>query len=368
MNSDIKTVLNKIESKGYDAYVIGGYVRDNILNIETYDVDIATNALLKDLIKIFTNSTISDYGTMKLNYKEYRFDIATFRKEFSYKNRRPTNIEYVKTLKEDLIRRDFTINTIAMNSNGEIIDNLDGINDIRHKLIRSVGNVDKKFKEDPLRILRAIRFSSKLNFKLDKSVVNAIKDNYELVSTLSSTRIKEEFDRILSSKNVIKTLKYMKKLNILKVLNISYKRLVYVEDVLGMYAQMELDDNYPFTKEEKKNIELIKENIKRGKIDNKSLYENGLYISLVSAKILGKNVSKISKMYDELPIKSIKDLNVTSGEIINILNIEPSNVVKIVINDIINKVLNKKLKNEKDELITYIINNKGGILNEYRVN
>ena len=71
VNSDIKTILNKIESKGYDAYVIGGYVRDNILNIETYDVDIATNALLKDLIKIFNNSTVSDYGTMKLNYKEY---------------------------------------------------------------------------------------------------------------------------------------------------------------------------------------------------------------------------------------------------------------------------------------------------------
>ena len=368
MNSDIKTILNKIESKGYDAYVIGGYVRDNILNIETYDVDIATNALLKDLIKIFNNSTVSDYGTMKLNYKEYRFDIATFRKEFSYNNRRPTNIEYVKTLKEDLIRRDFTINTIAMDSNGQIIDMLDGINDIRHKLIKSVGNVDKKFKEDPLRILRAIRFSSKLNFKLDQSVINAIKDNYELVSTLSNTRIKEEFDRILSSKNVIKTLKYMKKLNILKELNISYKKLVYVDDVLGMYAQIEMDDNYPFTKEEKKNIELIKDIVENKKIDNKTLYKDGLYISLVSAKILGKNINKITKMYEDLPIRHVKDLNITSTEIMDILNIEPSNVVKIIINDIIDKVLDKKLKNEKDELVTYIINNKGGYLNEYRVN
>ena len=355
MKQDIINVLKKFESNNYEAYIIGGYVRDKLLGNDSYDVDIVTNALQKDIISIFNISpkNATNYGTIKIIGDNYRFDIATYRKELSYDGRKP-KIEYINDLKDDIIRRDFTINTIAMDKDGKIIDYLNGVKDLQNKLIKSVGDPNLKLNEDPLRILRALRFAIILDFKLDDNLLKSIKKNINLLDTLSKNRIKEELDKILVSNNALKGLDFLNKLGILKKLNISYSKLVDVDDLCGMYAQLELSDDYTFTKEEKNNIELIKKIINYGKIDNNTLFNNGLYICMVSSKILGLNEESIIKMYNDMPIKSYKDLAITSEDIMRELNIEPSNLIKKINDDLINKVLNKELVNDKNELIKYI--------------
>ena len=121
-------VLKLIEKKGFKAYIVGGYVRDIYLSLNASDIDIATSATPKDLVKIFGKNVIIDekYGSTKLNYKNFCFDITTFRRDIKYKdNRKPTEIEYVDTIGEDITRRDFTINTLYMDKEGNIIDVFD---------------------------------------------------------------------------------------------------------------------------------------------------------------------------------------------------------------------------------------------------
>lgn len=360
MNSEIKEILDIIENNGYEAFIIGGYVRDKLLGIESTDIDITTNALPKDLKELFVNykASISLYGAFKIITNKYHFDITTYRKEISYKGRKPDQIEYVNNLIDDIKRRDITINTICMNKNGNIIDLLGGINDLNLKVIKCVGDADYKLKEDPLRVLRCLRFAITLNFKIDKSLLKAIKKNYELINTLSQVRLREELDRIIISKNVLNGLKILKSVGILKLLGISYNKVRYTDDLLGMYAQLSININNYFTNSEKRNIAKIKYIIKYKKIDNIILFDMGLYLSLVAGKIMNISSEKINHMYQKLPIKSTKDIKINAQEIMLILNIKPSSLIKIIQQDIKNKILLNKLSNDKDKIICYIVNNK----------
>ena len=357
MNSDIINILQIIENNGFEAYVIGGYVRDKVLGVDSMDIDIATSALPKDLIKIFNvpMNHFIEYGNVKINTKTYRFDITTFRKELSYNGRKPETIEYVNSLEEDIKRRDFTINTIAMNSKGELIDLVSGIKDIQNKVIKSIGDADSKLKEDPLRILRALRFAIILDFKLDKSLLKAIKKNIKLVKDLPLTRVKEEMDKILVSHYCVKGLEMMKKLGVLKQLNISYKKIIDVDDINGMYAQLDVLDDYPFTKEEKNNVNTIKTIVKGGKIDNTTLYNYGLYLNMVAGKVLGEDIENITLMYNDLPIKCKKDLAISFNDIKTLLDVENPKVIVELINEMIVKVLNKEIVNDKEVLVKYAI-------------
>ena len=197
-------IIKMIEDAGFNAYIVGGFVRDYYMKKDSYDVDICTNAKPKDLIKIFSDATLPNekYGAVTLYYKGVRYEITTFRKELKYINRRPVEIEYTNELYEDIERRDFTINAMCMNTKGEIIDLFNGKKDIDKKIIRCLGNADKKFNEDPLRILRAIRFATVLNFKLDKDVIIAINNNSNLLKDISYDRKKSELNKIFVSKNV----------------------------------------------------------------------------------------------------------------------------------------------------------------------
>lgn len=364
MDKNIYEILNKIEKCGFEAYIVGGYVRDYLLGIKSYDIDICTNALPKDIAKIFIGNVSNiNYGSYKLTFNNYNFDITTYRRELEYTNRRPTKIEYTSNLLLDIERRDFTMNTIIMNKKGEIIDLLGGINDIQNKKIKCVGNPDNKLKEDPLRILRAIRFAITLNFSLDKELLSAIKRNKKLINTLSYQRKRSELDKILASKYVIKGINLLKKLDLLSMLEINVKKLVLVDDLAGMYAQIEVSDNYPFTKTEKNNIEKIKKIVKYGKIDNYILFNEGLYLSSVAGIILGKTRIQIAKKYETLPIKSRKDLEITTNEIESILSIN-KNQLKDIIDTLINLILNNKLKNTNEDLVKYLQNNKWRYHNE----
>ena len=184
-------VLNMIEDNSYEAYIVGGFVRDYIMGIKSNDVDITTNAKPKELIKIFPNANLDNalYGSITVYYNDIRFEITTYRMESNYDdNRHPDTINYVKDLKTDLKRRDFTINTICMDKYGNILDLLNCKDDINKKIIRTVINPMASFKLDSLRILRAIRFATTLDFELDSKIVEAIRQSKYLLEGLSINR------------------------------------------------------------------------------------------------------------------------------------------------------------------------------------
>ena len=168
MEKQALKVLSILEENGYKAYIVGGYVRDKLLGIESNDIDICTSATPKEIKEIFKSSSSPNYGSVNITYKNINFDITTFRREIKYlDNRIPIKLKYIKTIKKDLLRRDFTVNTICMDSKGNILDMLNIMDDLDNKIIKTVGNPRYKLKEDALRILRAIRFATTLNFTIE---------------------------------------------------------------------------------------------------------------------------------------------------------------------------------------------------------
>lgn len=358
MNNDIKKVLLKLERNGFEAYIVGGFVRDYLLGNQSLDIDICTNALPKDIIKVFKiKKGITNYGSISLKYGKYNIDITTYRTESNYEKHHPKNIEYVNNLLTDLERRDFTINAICMNSDGKIFDFYDGKKDLDKKLIRVIGDTKTKLSEDPLRMLRAIRFSCILNFKLDKEIENFIINNRELINTISFDRKKIELDKILASKNCSIGLEMIKKYDLFEVLGVKYDTIVFVPDLIGLWSQIDFNKNYNFNKTMLDNIKSIRKIIKKGIIDSEVLLKYDLYICLVAGLILGYPKEEINKMYNDLPIHKTSDLKISNKEIMKLLNIDGSPKVKEVYNDVLSKVLNRKLKNNKRIIKKYIVKN-----------
>lgn len=251
MNYDVKDILIILNKNGYEAYIVGGFVRDYLLNINSNDYDICTSAKEENLKKIF-NIIECNYGSCKINYNDKIYEITTFRRDINYlNNRKPEKIEYVDTLYEDLQRRDFTINTICMDKDNNIIDLLHGKKEIKNRIIKVVGDTDKKISEDALRILRAVRFATTLNFNLDDDLYIAIKKYGYLVKNLSFYRKRQELDKIFTSSNIDYGIQLLKELGLDKYLEISldFKKT----DLLGIWAQIN-NMNYPFTKNERKII------------------------------------------------------------------------------------------------------------------
>lgn len=358
MNKLIKNILSKIENHGFEAYIIGGYVRDLLVGKSSFDIDICTNATPKELIKIFPQSSTKNLGGIEFKIREYHFEITTYREEIKYKNRKPIEYNYINNLVEDLKRRDFTINAICMNTKGEIIDLIDGTKDLANLKIKMIGNIKTKIKEDPLRILRAIRIATHLNFSLDSELYKELKKEYKRVLKLSNTRIKEELDKILLSENPKKGLKLLEELGISKLLGLTYNEITNVKNLEAMYAQIDIKYNQPFTKVERENIKIIKSILKKGDINKSTLYKHGLFLTTVAGEILNINKKTINKMYKELPIKVRKDLNITPDEIVKILNIEYSSIVGKILNDLENLIISGKIKNKKKDIIKYLIETK----------
>lgn len=354
LNKTAKEILEKLESNGYTAYVVGGYVRDFLLGKTTNDIDICTNATTKEVMELFKGCA-NEYGSFNLKANELNIDITTFREEQNYESRRPTTVTYTNDLKTDLLRRDFTINTICMDKEGQIVDILNGTKDLSEKKIRMVGNVHTKLKEDPLRILRAIRFATTLDFTIEEELQAEILKNKDLVKTLSSYRIKEEISKILISPNYKTGLKLLKEFSLCEALGITYTNVIITNDICGMWAQMKLNVNLPFTKSEKENIVKIREILDLKVIHPEVLYKYGLYLSLIAGEILGIEVESIHEMYQNLPIQERKDLDITFGEICEILNLPPSKKVSEVEDILIQEVLHEHILNQKEELKKYLL-------------
>lgn len=210
---EVKEVMDIIESKGYSVYVVGGAVRNQLLGIPISDWDLTTNAKPMELIEIFNKEQIhfiptgAQHGTITVYYKGLNIEVTTFRIDGNYSDsRRPDRIYYTDDLKQDLSRRDFTINALAYNYRNGLIDYFNGVKDIREKRIRCVGSPKDRFEEDALRMLRAIRFANTLNFTLDtdSGLEFCIRILRERIDNVSMERVQVEFNKILTTGHEIR--------------------------------------------------------------------------------------------------------------------------------------------------------------------
>ncbi len=209
---DIIKILGILEDNGYEAYVAGGAVRDIIMGRIPHDYDVATSARPEEIKRLFSKTidTGIKHGTVTVVYNKTGYEITTFREDGQYNDgRHPDRVEYVTNVRSDVKRRDFTINAMMFSPKRGLVDLFGGRRDISNKLIKCVGNPEIRFREDALRMLRAVRFSAELGFRIDFRVEKAIKKCAALIKRVSNERILEELNKILLSDNP----DYIRKLN-----------------------------------------------------------------------------------------------------------------------------------------------------------
>ena len=186
--SDVVDVIERLHEAGFEAYVVGGCVRDALLHLEPKDWDVATNALPAEIQKRFRRSLYTNrFGTVIVQTPEREVEVTTYRIDSEYSDHRhPDAVAFTHSLYEDLARRDFTINAMAWDGH------------LRDRLIRAVGDANERFREDALRMLRAVRFATTLGFRIEETTAAAIRSNAELMRAVSAERIQQEFRRILA--------------------------------------------------------------------------------------------------------------------------------------------------------------------------
>lgn len=328
----VEFIIDTIYENGYEAFIVGGCVRDFILGISPNDYDIATSANPEKILSIFNDfKTITNgikHGTVGIIIDDNIYEITTYRIEGEYEdNRRPKEVKFTKNIVEDLKRRDFTINAMAYNYKVGLIDEFGGIKDINQNLIRTVGNPDERFNEDGLRIIRAIRFSSKLGFKIEEVTLNSIYKNSKLIKNISKERITNEFNKIILSK-------YPEKINLL------YKTKIF--DYLNIYDDFNQNE-YDYLS---KNLPILTKC--NDKIEDRLL--------LLEYLIANRGINNINKQYEQLKYykNNIQPNNIVnklkySNKIIDYCNnlieymfIQEEIIDKVEIKKILNKIGRKK--------------------------
>lgn len=198
-------ILSRLETAGYEAYLVGGCVRDTLMGREIHDYDITTNALPEEIMTVFSGERVIPtglkHGTVTVMLEDEPFEITTYRVDGEYSDgRRPDSVEFASDIKDDLSRRDFTINAMAMDLRGSLIDPYGGREDIVRGIIRCVGEPEKRFTEDALRIMRAVRFSSQLGFDIEENTSKALEALSDRLDFVSAERIRAELDKLLCGK------------------------------------------------------------------------------------------------------------------------------------------------------------------------
>ncbi|MER2116288.1 MAG: CCA tRNA nucleotidyltransferase, partial [Solibacillus isronensis] len=217
-----KEVIKKIEHAGFEAFIVGGAVRDHYLQKENNDVDIATSALPEEIQTIFSQTIDVGiaHGTVIVLDCGEPIEVTTYRTESTYSDhRRPDTVEFVRNLQEDLKRRDFTMNAMALSQTGEYIDYYDGRQHIDSKVICAVGEPDQRFEEDALRMLRAVRFAAQLHFSIEENTFDAIRQKAASIEYVAIERIQVELSKIFISAHAAFGIEYMQKTTLSNFLN-----------------------------------------------------------------------------------------------------------------------------------------------------
>lgn len=219
----VNLIMEKLQKADYEAYIVGGCVRDFLRNVKPQDWDITTNAKPEEIRKLFPKSFYENkFGTVTVQVKSEdktlsEIEVTTYRVDEKYTDKRhPDKIRFAETIEEDLARRDFTINAIAMNIAGKMIDPFDGEKDLKNKIIQAVGEPDDRFNEDALRMLRAVRFATTLGFSIENRTIKAIQKNTGWIQAISKERIRDELVKIFKSDKAAEGVDLLRKADLLK--------------------------------------------------------------------------------------------------------------------------------------------------------
>lgn len=230
--SEVIYILNELEQAGFEAFVVGGAVRDLLRGSQPKDWDLATNAEPEEIQKVFPDTLYENrFGTVTVRIHHdhipdgrlyesgvYELEVTTYRIEADYTNQRhPDTVSFTKNIQEDLARRDFTVNAMAMNKEEEIFDPFNGQSDLRSELIRAVNDPSERFQEDALRMIRAVRFAAQIGFDIEEETRRAIKENASLLGKVSAERIRDEFVKIIMAQESARGISYLAELGLLQV-------------------------------------------------------------------------------------------------------------------------------------------------------
>lgn len=365
---EVQTALKILQNSQNEAYIVGGAVRNSLLNNEINDYDITTSATpntIKILFSDYNQYRVGEkHGTVVVLIGDYKIDITTFRKDNNYiDHRHPESVEYTTDLYEDLKRRDFTINALCLDINNNLIDLFDGVNDLQNKIIKAIGNPNTRFNEDALRILRAIKFASRLDFEIEQETKKALFTNKDLLNKIANERKKEELLQILSVKDKTKYInEYLEIFNTF----IPFKK---VDQTLNNFLDPYFSLAYLLSNTEGYDLKKLKF----------SKYEINLLNALVKVTNININddyifITNLSSMF-ELEIKTYLEqlLNINLDERykslkpyivdLNSLNINGKKLMEYGLKDqqikdmklqIIEEIRNKRLTNDFDAITKYL--------------
>ena len=379
-------VLERINQAGFEVYFVGGCVRDTLLQRPLHDVDLATSAYPQEIKQIFpqTIDTGIEHGTVTVIYQKKAYEITTFRTESGYQDyRRPDKVEFVRSLKEDLKRRDFTINALAMNAQGEIIDLFAGIADLQQRQIRAVGVAADRFHEDALRMLRAVRFQAQLNFTIEKQTLAGIKTNAALLSHIATERIREEFIKLMEGCNrqaglisLYQTQLYrfcpgLATYDFPKILQFAAGQITdeaTVWSFLAYLGQLKRAQVRPFLRQWKvanNNIKLVQaaiELLNNYQESNWQLYIAGQAATAIAAQVLRLTcqqelAEQLIEQYQDLPLKSPQQLAINGQQIMQVLNLSPGPQIGQYLKQIQQAIVAGQLVNNYQTIVNYLKNN-----------
>ena len=303
---EIQSILNKLDKKGFDAYAVGGCVRDLLLKQEPNDWDITTKAKPEEIQKIFPDNFYENkFGTVTVKAKSKKenlkeIEITTYRTEQSYTDKRhPDKISFTFNVEEDLSRRDFTINALALNKKGELLDLFDGQKDLDNKIIKAVGNAKERFNEDALRMIRAIRLAIILGFKIEPKTLKAIQEDAGLIQFIAKERIRDELVKMIMSDNPGQAISLLKETNLLKYIIPELEKGINVDQnlhhIYTVYEHSILSLKFAAKKNYKLEVrlaallhEIAKPQVKEGEGPNATFYNHDHLGSKFTVNILDR--------------------------------------------------------------------------------
>lgn len=368
-----KVVLNRLIENGYEAYFVGGMVRDQLLERDIYDIDITTSAKPHQVMALFehTIETGLAHGTVTVMIDKIPVEVTTFRIEEGYKDyRRPSDVFFTTSLIEDLKRRDFTMNAIAQSIDGELIDPFNGLNDLNNHQIKAVGLAKDRFIEDPLRMLRGIRFVSKLGFHLDLKTEQAMNEVAELIAHISKERIKKEIEGMMSgtfsseATNLLISTSLCDSIPYLDTLKqYQGKNLSILKEGIELFALigMTVDDlntylkAWPFSNLEKRVIKGIRECYQK-QIPAKYIqykYKNELAFHYHRIQCFLNDIEGPFHL-EALPIQNRGELALTTNEILELVSCEKGPWIGQFLEKLEYEVVMGMLENNQESLKAYI--------------
>lgn len=364
---NIKTALNILENGGYEAYLVGGAVRSLLLDQKINDFDVTTNADPNAIKMLFSSYRVYDigkkFGTIRVLIGNDEIEITPFRSEGKYlDHRHPEEIFFTGSLKDDLKRRDFTINAMCLDQRDELIDYFGGLDDLNNRLIRCIGNPESRFNEDGLRILRALRFSSKLNFRIEEKTRDALFSSKHLLSYISAERKNDELLKILDNENAFAIInEYLPIFNeFVPFGHVERKINDFSNNMFALaYLLIDKDVDLLELRYSKRQSELINALKHSAKIDIYDDYEFICALSSINEKQILQFLEEyhhidLENRYEELKdyITDISNLRIT-GEQIGSFGYTANQITQVK-NMLLEKVHQKQIRNDETSLLKNI--------------